>query len=200
MGFLGEGMEGRATIDVFEPERHLRQVYERQLSKGPDGESEKVPQAIDFYLESNNSGGTTLRLVHTGFLDSADWDGEYNGTKLGWTVMLRVLQYSLRGKPKTGTMRWLYHMTKLPPTQAWTSFTELLKDRETVYVAEPSDFCAVWNEFGDGLVYEQFGGQNGKTSVTFYLVLFGDAVKRIDEAVALWQERLESVPQANAAT
>jgi uncharacterized protein YndB with AHSA1/START domain len=198
----GSGMEAPSAISVFEPASHLGWVYDRSLPKGAEGEIEKAPMAVDIYLEGS-AGGTTLRLVNSGFLDNADWDDEYNGTKTGWPIMLRILRYGLqrsssRGGLIIGKQQWLYQATKLPRTEAWRKFTQLVftefpSGLETEYVDEPSEICLPWREYGDGLVYAELGERNGQCSISLCVVLYGDAATRMDEAAVAWKQKLQGV-------
>ena len=85
----GEGMDWPARITVWEPERHLR------------AESDGSPQVVDYYIEAAG-GETVLRIAHSGFGEGAEWDGEYNSTKHGWAVFVRILKHAVEihdGKP-----------------------------------------------------------------------------------------------------
>lgn len=44
-------------------------------------------------------GGTRLRLIESGFGEGADWDGEYEGTRSGWTHSLAHLKVYLERHP-----------------------------------------------------------------------------------------------------
>ena len=77
-------------IDVWEPGRRLRLVEAR--------DDPGVTLAMDFRLERRD-GGTTLRLVHSGFGPEADWDAEYDGVENGWTFELRSLRHYLERHP-----------------------------------------------------------------------------------------------------
>lgn len=185
----GEGMEGGGTISAFEPEKHLGLVNERRIP----AEGEPVRMAIDFFL-TGKGGETHLRLVHSGFLATSDWDNEYNGTKMGWPIMLRLMRYGLvhhRGVP--GRQRWLYASAPLSVADAWHRVADLFRGTVPEFSTEPSEFCAAWKEPGDGVIYAAFAEKKGKTVITFCVVLYGDAAERIDAAAADWQVRLDSL-------
>ena len=80
----GPGLEGKTVIEVWEPRRHLRLVESR----------EGVRLVQDYYLEAA-AGKTVLRLVHSGFGSSEDWDQEYEGTRGGWPICFFRLQQGL---------------------------------------------------------------------------------------------------------
>jgi uncharacterized protein YndB with AHSA1/START domain len=82
----GPGLEWKTTIEVWEPNRHLRLVEtrDRVMSASPVEESLEPCRLVqDYYLESAG-GKTVLRLVHSGFGSGEGWDTEYEGTRGGW--------------------------------------------------------------------------------------------------------------------
>ena len=84
----GEGE--RCRIEAWEPERHLRTLWPGAHAADP-----AVPVAVDYWLEGKG-GGTTLRLVHTGFSTDAEWDDEFDAHRRGWSFELRSLQHYMR--------------------------------------------------------------------------------------------------------
>ncbi len=91
----GPGLAWKTAIEVWEPNRHLRlsETRDQVMSSAP-GEQNLEPCRLiqDWYLESEN-GKTVLRLVHSGFGSSADWDTEYFGTKYGWASCFLRLKH-----------------------------------------------------------------------------------------------------------
>src|SRR5215468_5163973 len=49
--------------------------------------------AIDYFIEGRG-GATVLRLVHSGFDASADFDAEYESTGYGWAIFMKLLKHS----------------------------------------------------------------------------------------------------------
>jgi uncharacterized protein YndB with AHSA1/START domain len=81
----GEGMEYTNRIAIWEPESHLQTASDRP--------EPAPPNVIDYFIESR--GGTTvLRLVHSGFGASADFDAEYESTGHGWAIFMKMLKHS----------------------------------------------------------------------------------------------------------
>lgn len=75
---------------------------------------------IEYTLESK-SGGTELRLVHSGFGAGAEWDTIYDGTCTGWSYELRALKHYL--EHHKGQRRRLVRAgvpVEIPLDQAWT--------------------------------------------------------------------------------
>ena len=83
-----EDCEFDTRIDIWEPGQRLRLVETKTRMESP------TELAMDFQISGRN-GGTTLRLVHSGFGRRADWDDELTGVSRGWAYELRVLRHYL---------------------------------------------------------------------------------------------------------
>jgi len=81
-------ISGEEKILAWDPPRHLKTSW-------PSAQGEDAPQlAVDYFIESKG-GKTVLRLVHSGFTTSPEWDQEYDSTKRGWRHELRGLRHYL---------------------------------------------------------------------------------------------------------
>jgi uncharacterized protein YndB with AHSA1/START domain len=110
-----EGCEWSTTIDLLETNSHVRWVD--PPAEGSDSEQPSV--AVDFYLEARGDK-TILRLVHSGFSASSDWDEYYDATEAGWTYFLYNLQHFLGRHPNTSrSMVWERRPTKKEPSEIW---------------------------------------------------------------------------------
>ena len=86
----GEGMSVEHEIDIFDPPKRIRHP------SGKNGET-KAPLYAEWSIEARAGGKTVLRLVHSGFSASADWDNELEAHARGWKLMLQNLrQYFAR--------------------------------------------------------------------------------------------------------
>ena len=85
-----EGVSWANGIEVWEPGRHLRLVEDRPRDGGTP-----VRLVQDWFLEARAGGQTRLRLVHSGFGDSAAWDGEFDATRQGWPACFAALRMAL---------------------------------------------------------------------------------------------------------
>lgn len=104
--------EWTTTIDEWVPNKHLRWV-------DPPAAEGLPPSAIDFRLESKG-GRTIVRLVHSGFGASADWDDMYDATVGGWTYFLYNLQHYLEHHPNVSrNMVWTRRPTTKSPSEIW---------------------------------------------------------------------------------
>jgi len=106
----GPGLEWKTTIEVWEPNRHLRLAETRDRVMSGSSVVEPLPSCRlvqDYFLEAEG-GRTVLRLVHSGFGESASWDNEYEGTRSGWACCFLRMKYMLEhhsGEPVHNTMR-----------------------------------------------------------------------------------------------
>lgn len=109
-----EGWGFRTRVATWKPNQHLGLIEEK------DHQGQKVVLAMDYYLEGRN-GGTTLRLVHSGFGRDEDWDQEFSGISRGWPYELRVLRHYLDHHPDTPRhLRLVTHHTDLAPRDAFS--------------------------------------------------------------------------------
>lgn len=76
-------MEIPYPVAVAEPNRRMVLAGE-----APD----RGPFALEVVLEAEG-GDTVVRLVNSGFLDSAEWDDEYRGIDSGWRLALALLKH-----------------------------------------------------------------------------------------------------------
>src|SRR5262245_39907019 len=80
----GEGVEGKAPITAWEPNRRFQWTEDRGPTK----------LAVDFHLEARG-GKTLVRLVQSGFGAGSDWDDEFHMVDGGWSYFLAHLRWYL---------------------------------------------------------------------------------------------------------
>jgi uncharacterized protein YndB with AHSA1/START domain len=93
---------GEERILAWDPPRHLRTSWP---APPPEGVAAAPQLAVDYFIESKG-GKTMLRLVHSGFSTSPEWDKEYDSTRRGWKHELRSLRHYLenhRGRDRSTT-------------------------------------------------------------------------------------------------
>jgi uncharacterized protein YndB with AHSA1/START domain len=112
-----EEINWESRIEVWEPNRHLRAVYEdpRQTAASPANSDVPTQLAMDFTLEAQG-GQTVLRLVHSGFGAGTDWNETYDGTSTGWQFELRGMKHYLENH--LGTNR-LVAWARTPIACSW---------------------------------------------------------------------------------
>jgi hypothetical protein len=103
-------MEGTERIEAWEPEQHLRLAHDR-ANGAP-------PSVVDYYIEGSG-GSTVLRLVHSGFEATANFDDEFNSTHTAWPVFLQMMKHSVeRGVAACRNVTVFRHMS-VPREEAW---------------------------------------------------------------------------------
>jgi uncharacterized protein YndB with AHSA1/START domain len=76
-------------ITVWEPLRRLQTATDMPA---PDGRVVRI--AVDYFLEARE-GGVRVRLVQSGFDDSASWDDYIDGLQAGWGYFMFNLKHAL---------------------------------------------------------------------------------------------------------
>lgn len=106
----GEGMEATSRIEIWEPDKHLRVVSDRP---------EPAPPGVIDYLIEGRGGTTVMRLVHSGFGEGADFDGEYEGTGAGWPLFLAMMKHSTERGIDSCRNVTIMRMLSDTPAAAW---------------------------------------------------------------------------------
>jgi len=93
---FGPGMESKAVITVWDPPRRF--VGENKEGMGPGA----PPMATEWTVEAKAGGTCRVRVVHSWFASTDDWDNEYESVEKGWPAFFRVLGIYMahfRGQP-----------------------------------------------------------------------------------------------------
>lgn len=215
----GPGMEGTYTIETWRQDEHLCLTEYRATpyncsGDAPAAEPEPVPRriAVDYYLEAKAGGGTILRLVQSGFGNSASWDQEMESTKRGWPTFFRVMKHGIefhpneRAKPVT-----LSIPSPHQAPEAWTGFQSALSvqpEAGSYTLNLPAEsiqgkllihgerhFAGVvegWNNALVSIVCEPFPGVPG-SMLFFMLTLYGPAIEQADAISTRWTEALTNL-------
>jgi uncharacterized protein YndB with AHSA1/START domain len=94
---FGPNMESTSTITAWDPPRKFA-AESRDMGPG----SPEV--ATEWIVEARGGGTCVVRVVHSWFLDTDDWDNQFEGTEHGWVGFFRILRIYLahfRGLPCT---------------------------------------------------------------------------------------------------
>lgn len=108
-------------IEVWEPGTRLRLIENRPAfdatGKPASGPSRLL--AMEFTIEPRE-GGSTIRIVHSGFGEGANWDDELDSVSAGWQFELRGLRHYLerhRGRDRHHAS--VQRVTSLGMTDVW---------------------------------------------------------------------------------
>jgi len=116
----GEGMSVEHEIEIFDAPKRIRH---------PSGKNRetKAPLYADWSIEAREGGKTTLRLVHSGFSASADWDNEFEAHARGWRLMLQNLrQYFARHAHEPAVHVAFMSNVESPRASIWKSLLDKL--------------------------------------------------------------------------
>lgn len=207
----GDGMEGEAPIEAWEPNSHFRWV---------EGEDPATQVAVDFYLETH-AGKTVLRLVDSGFGPGANWEDYYNSKHCGWDFELRSLRHYLEhhhGEKRHAV--WVRRKTSLSREEAWNrllgpeglvregSLQDLKADERYSVTAATGDrfegivhtfypkwqFGATVENLNDSLLRVELEPGSGDTITAYvWLSAFGLPEAKINAFCNRWQDRLEKL-------
>src|SRR5262245_47418009 len=89
---FGPGMDSVAKITVWEPPKRF--VAEAQEGPGT--------VATEWTVEAKAGGTCTVRVVHSWFASTDDWDDQFEGHSYGWLSFFAILRLYLayfRGQP-----------------------------------------------------------------------------------------------------
>ena len=92
---FGPGVEPRAVVTAWEPPRLFAQEADGWSPDAP-------PIATEWRIEARAGGTCTVRIVHSLFASTDDWDYQLEGAKSGWAGFLNILRLYLahfRGQP-----------------------------------------------------------------------------------------------------
>ena len=194
----GPGMEGTQFIEIWEPNRHLRLFEERAHTFGCTGDESTrtapVRLVVDYYLNSEN-GKTLLRLVHSGFGASSDWDGEYDGTRQGWPGFFRVLKYTLERQPGKDVRNLnLFHT--VPAGDANALQAQLLSGfdlRGETWLEAPGFYQGVVDSLDGALVTIAASQKPDLAHFYVNLTLYGCDPTRVAQVEQQWKQALENL-------
>ncbi len=98
---FGPGMESVSTVTVWDPPR-------RYAAEG-EGWGGSPPMATEWSVEARAGGVCVVRVVHSLFASTDDWDNQLEGTEFGWPGFFRILRLYLthfRGQ-RSAIMQWI---------------------------------------------------------------------------------------------
>jgi uncharacterized protein YndB with AHSA1/START domain len=115
---FGPGMEGRATITAWEPPR--------RFSAESDGLGPDAPAlATEWHVEALSGGICTVRVVHSLFTDSDEWDDQLESIESGWPVFFETLRlYVAHFRGQACSNIQLLEVCSQSKSEAWDSMIE----------------------------------------------------------------------------
>ncbi len=117
---FGAGMESRSVVTAWEPPRTWAAQSEGWVPGSP-------PIANEWSVEARGGGICIVRIVHSLFASTDDWDGQLEGTESGWPAFLRTLRIYLthfRGQ-RSALKQWMAPAAGTE-AEAWEALTAAL--------------------------------------------------------------------------
>ena len=116
----GDSMDGVGDVTAWEPPHRFAAV---SPGEGPNA----PPVATEWTVEARSGGTCVVRVVHSWFAETDDWDGQYEGMQYGWAAFFRILKVYLsafRDLPCSSIQ--IMPFTPQSVTNAWTTLTDPL--------------------------------------------------------------------------
>lgn len=118
---FGPGMESVATITAWDPPHRF--VAESRDDLGPDGPT----IATEWIVEARSGGVCVVRVVHSLFASTDDWDNQIEGFEHGWPAFFRILRlYLTHFRGEACSAFQLMGVAAEPPSEAWGALTGAL--------------------------------------------------------------------------
>ncbi|HVT12835.1 MAG TPA: SRPBCC domain-containing protein [Fimbriimonadaceae bacterium] len=190
---FGPGMESSSVITSWNPPHSLSAEGSEMRPGGP-------VMATEWTVEARSGGTCVVRVVHSWFAETDEWDSQFEGTEHGWSAFFRDLALyvaNFDGQPSKTFQ--LMAMTSAPQDEVWTKLTTALGlagkavgDQthspqgaptlagEVKYVAE-AETLLLANQPGPGIAHFFAFDVDGTTYISARVFLYGTG---IDDTVA----------------
>ncbi len=184
-------MDSRATVTEWQPPQRFAAESDDGFAPGAP------PLATEWIVESQTGGTCIVRVVHSLFADSDEWDEQLLAPEQGWPVFFRILQMYLtefRGE-RSATLQ-IIGATSLPFEAAWSALSERLalarvsagERLETEIAGQPFAGTVTWSaeaagdhglivrleEPAPGIAHLYAQTLEGQTYFTLRCFLYGD--------------------------
>ena len=217
---FGPGMDSVSTVTAWEPPHRF--AADNKEGMGPGSPA----MATEWIVEARAGGTCVVRVVHSWFADSDDWDGQFEGTEHGWPAFFRILRMYLahfRGQPCAAFQ--LMGMSSGSQSEAWEALTgplgltgatagQRVKSAagapllaglvERVGPSEHPDVLLRLEEPAPGLAQLFAMPMGGQVLVSVRLFLYGDqaasAVARVESVWQAWMNERFPMPSAGDAS
>lgn len=110
---FGPGMDCPATITAWEPLKR----FVAEASMGPPG---SPTMATEWIIEARAGGKCVVRVVHSLFASTDDWDNQLDGLEQGWPTYFRILRrYVESFKGMSCSAMQFVGFSSEPESKAW---------------------------------------------------------------------------------
>jgi uncharacterized protein YndB with AHSA1/START domain len=118
---FGPGMESSATITEWDPPRRFVAESAENMGAG------SPTVATEWIVEAQAGGTCTVRVVHSWFADTDDWDEQFEQHEMGWAGFFKILEQYLKhfaGQPSSAFQ--VMGVSSEDMQGAWSTFTRKL--------------------------------------------------------------------------
>jgi uncharacterized protein YndB with AHSA1/START domain len=207
----GSSMDSVATITEWDAPRRLK-ATSQDIPGGPE-------IATEWVVEARSGGTCTVRVVHSWFASTDDWDKQFEGHEQGWVAFFRILRLYLEhfaGQPSA--MFQVMGQSNDQAPAAWATLVGSLGiagtaegERVTSSGSAPAlagrivrtgppehpELLLHLDAPAPGIAHIFAMPMGGKTVLPMRMFLFGDAAAEVaSREEARWQQRMEGVAQA----
>jgi uncharacterized protein YndB with AHSA1/START domain len=117
---FGPGMDSVSTITAWDPPRRFAADSN---DMGPDAPT----VATEWIVETRSGGTCVVRVVHSWFASTDDWDNQFEGHEHGWPAFFRTLRMHLSHfRGQSAVTLQLMGMSAESTSSAWNSLTGAL--------------------------------------------------------------------------
>ena len=114
---FGPGMESKSTISQWDPPQSF-------IAEGSAISPEAPPMATEWIVEARAGGKCVVRVVHSWFASSDEWDGQFEAVEQGWSGFFKILRLKLEHfRGKAGAAFAIAGMASGSEAEAWTALT-----------------------------------------------------------------------------
>jgi len=190
----GEGMEGSQRIEIWEPDRHLRIVGDRPAPA--------PPSVVDYFIEGRG-GNTVMRLVQSGFGESASFDDEYNSTRAAWAVFLQMMKHSVERGVAACRNVSVFRILSDPPDAAWEKLMTIaaaeMKEGTQPHFNPQGHCCCLEFPERQGAMLSIFCEKcSGQSMLTLTWLLYDVSAEEAESVRARWAAMLDQTFEAAA--
>jgi uncharacterized protein YndB with AHSA1/START domain len=113
------GMDSRATVTEWQPPQRFAAESDDGFAPGAP------PLATEWIVENQTGGACIVRVVHSLFADSDEWDEQLMAPEQGWPVFFRILQMYLTefAGERSATLQ-IMGASPLPHEAAWKTLRD----------------------------------------------------------------------------
>ncbi len=197
---FGPGMDSSSTITSWEPPVRFATEDKWAGEEGP-------LIATEWFVEARSGGVCVVRVVHSLFAETDDWDNQLEGTESGWPLFFRVLRlYMIQFRGMHGESVVATGFSSESETQTWDKLMQMLsltgaavgQKRKTgtdapqisgtvELISESKTAPALMLKLESGIALFSAANCGGATQMAVSLYLYGDSAQDLSQQESAWQ-------------